>query len=137
MSDANKAVARRMLLEVFGDGKLDVVEEVTHPEFVNHEAGPDNPQGPVGLRETAEWLQGLWGPVRFEIEDEIAEGDRVVIRTLATGHHLGEFLGKEPTGKEYTVEHIHIYRIEDGRVIEHWSVRDDVSQALQLGLFGG
>jgi predicted ester cyclase len=53
------------------------------------------------------------------------------------GRHLGEFLGKPPTGKEFAVEHIHIWRIADGQVIEHWSVRDDLGQALQLGLIGG
>jgi predicted ester cyclase len=49
----------------------------------------------------------------------------VVARVMVHGHHLGEFLGKPPTGKEYAVEHIHIWRVEDGKVIEHRSVRDD------------
>ena len=52
------------------------------------------------------------------------------------GHHVGEFLGKPPSGKEFAAEHIHIWRIADGKVIEHWSVRDDLGQALQLGLIG-
>jgi predicted ester cyclase len=46
-------------------------------------------------------------------------------------------VGKAPTGKEYAVEHIHIWRLQDGKVIEHWSVRDDLGKALQLGLIGG
>jgi predicted ester cyclase len=50
------------------------------------------------------------------------------------GHHVGEFLGKQPTGKEYAAKQIHIWRIQDGEAIEHWSVRDDLGQALQLGL---
>jgi predicted ester cyclase len=52
------------------------------------------------------------------------------------GRHLGEFLGKPPTGKEFGTKQIHIWRLEDGKVIEHWSVRDDLGQALQLGLIG-
>jgi predicted ester cyclase len=72
--------------------------------------------------------------MRAEIEDEISEGDKVVARVTMRGHHVGEFLGKQPTGKEFATKQIHIYRIEDGKVIEHWSVRDDLGQALQLGL---
>jgi predicted ester cyclase len=137
MSEENKRVARRVLEELFEKGNLDAADELIHPEFVNHEAPPDNPQGPEGLKETVSWLRGLWGPMRAEIEDEICEDDKVVARVTMDGHHLGEFLGKPPTGKEYAAEQIHIWRFEDGKVVEHWSVRDDLGQALQLGLIGG
>ena len=53
------------------------------------------------------------------------------------GRHVGEFLGRPPSGKEFATQQIHIWRIEDDKVIEHWSVRDDLGQALQLGLSGG
>jgi predicted ester cyclase len=104
---------------------------------VNHEAPPDNPQGPEGLRETVDWLRGLWGPMHFEIEDEICENDKVVARVVMHGKHVGEFLGREPTGKEFATKQMHVWRIADGKVVEHWSVRDDLGQALQLGLLGG
>jgi predicted ester cyclase len=75
--------------------------------------------------------------MRADIEDEICEGDKVVARVTMHGRHLGEFLGRPPSGKEYAAEQIHISRVEGGRVIEHCSVRDDLGQALQLGLIGG
>jgi predicted ester cyclase len=134
MSDQSKRIARRVLEELFEKGNLEAADELIHPEFVNHEAPPDNPQGPEGLKATITWLRGLWGPMRAEIEDEICEGDKVVARMIMHGHHVGEFLGKPPTGKEFAAEHIHIWRLRDGKVIEHWSVRDDLGQALQLGL---
>ena len=137
MSERNKLVTRRVLEELFDKGNFDAVDDLIHPDFVNHEALPSNPQGPEGLKETVSWLRGLWGPMRAEIEDEISEGDKVVARVTMHGHHMGEFLSKAPTGKEFAVEHIHIWRLEDGKVIEHWSVRDDLGQALQLGLVGG
>jgi predicted ester cyclase len=133
----NKQIALRVLEELFEKGNLDAADELIHPDFVNHEAPPDNPQGPEGLKETVSWLRGLWGPMHADIEDVICEGDRVVARVTMHGKHLGEFLGQEPTGKEFAVEHIHIWRMDDGKVIEHWSVRDDLGQALQLGLLGG
>jgi predicted ester cyclase len=75
--------------------------------------------------------------MRAEVQDWICEDDKVVARTLMHGRHVGEFLGREPTGKEFAAKQIHIWRIEDGQVIEHWSVRDDLGQAFQLGLVGG
>jgi predicted ester cyclase len=133
----NKQIALRVLEELFEKGNLDAADELIHPDFVNHEAPPDNPQGPEGLKETVSWLRRLWGPMHADIEDVICEGDRVAARVTMHGKHLGEFLGQEPTGKEFAVEHIHIWRMDDGKVIEHWSVRDDLGQALQLGLIGG
>jgi predicted SnoaL-like aldol condensation-catalyzing enzyme len=135
-SEENKRIARQVLEELFEKGNLDAADDLIHPDFVNHEAPADNPQGPVGLKETVGWLRGLWGPMRAEIEDEICEGDKVVARLTMHGRHVGEFLGRPPTGKEFAAEHIHIWRMVDGKVIEHWSVRDDLGQALQLGLLG-
>jgi predicted ester cyclase len=133
-SDENTRITRRVLRELFEQGKLDAADELIHPDFVNHEAPPGNPQGPEGLKETVSWLRGLWGPMRAEIEDEICEGDKVVARVTMHGRHAGEFLGQQATGKEFATEQIHIYRLQDGKVIEHWSVRDDLGQALKLGL---
>jgi predicted ester cyclase len=56
--------------------------------------------------------------MRFEVHDEICEGDRVAARVTMHGHHLGEFLGKPPSGKEFGTKQIHIWRIEDGKVID-------------------
>jgi predicted ester cyclase len=134
VSEKNKRIARRVLEELFEKGNLDATDELIHPEFVNHEAPPGNPQGRQGIKETTSWLRGLWGPMRADIEDMIGEGDKVVARVTMHGRHVGEFLGQPPTGKEFATKQIHIWRIEDGKVIEHWSVRDDLGQALQLGL---
>jgi predicted ester cyclase len=134
MSDQNKRTTRRALEELFEKGNLEAADELIHPQFVNHEAPPGNPQGPEGLRETISWLRELWGPMRFEVEDEIAEDDKVVARVVMHGRHVGEFLGKAPTGKEFATKQIHIWRLEEGKLIEHWSVRDDLGQAMQLGL---
>jgi predicted ester cyclase len=136
MSEQNKQITRRVLRELFETGNLDAADELIHPHFINHEAPPGNPQGRQGLKETVNWLRGLWGPMRAEIEDEICEGDKVVARVTMHGRHVGEFLGRAPIGKEFATKQIHIWRIQDGNVIEHWSVRDDLGQALQLGLIG-
>jgi predicted ester cyclase len=137
MCDQNKQPAHRVLEEMFENGNLDAADELVHPEFVNHEAPTGSPQGPEGLKETVAWLRGLWGPMRFDLENEMCEGDKVAARVLMHGRHVGEFLGQPPTGKEFATKQIHIWRIEDGKLLEHWSARDDLGQALQLGLLGG
>ena len=134
VSEMSSPDYKQLLEELFEKGNLGAADELIHPNFVNHEAPPDNPQGPEGLKETIGWLRSLWGPMRFEIEDEIAEGDKVVARVIMHGRHVGEFLGQAPTGKEFATKQIHVWRIEDGKAIEHWSVRDDLGQAFQLGL---
>src|SRR3954451_18205663 len=118
MSEDNRRIARQVLEELFEKGNLDAADELIHPDFVNHEAPPDSPQGPAGLKEAVGWLRGLGGPMRAEIEDEICEADKVVARVTMHARHVGEFLGRAPTGKEFAVEHIHIWRLEGDRVIE-------------------
>src|SRR5919201_2907389 len=117
MSSAeSKRIPAKILEELFEKGHLDAADELIHPDFVNHEAPPDNPQGREGLKETITWLHGLWGPMHADIEDEICEADKVVARVTMHGRHVGEFLGREPTDKEFAVEHIHIWRLADGKV---------------------
>src|SRR5919197_6099489 len=124
----NTRITRRLLEEIFEKGNLEATEDLIHPEFVNHEASPDNLQGREGLKETVTWLRGLWGPMRFDVEDEIVQDDKVVARVVMHGRHVGEFMGREPTGREFATKQIHIWRIADGKVIKHWSVRDDLGQ---------
>ena len=89
MSDQNKRLTQRVLEEMFEKGNLEAADELVHPEFVNHEAPSGSPQGPEGLKETVAWLRGLWGPMRFDLQDEICEGDKVVARVVMHGRHVG------------------------------------------------
>jgi predicted ester cyclase len=133
-SQTENTQVTRELLAVFEHGRLELIDQLVDSDFVNHEAPPGSPQGPEGLKQTINWLRGLWGPMRAEIEDEICEADKVVARIVMHGHHVGEFLGRPPSGKAYAAKQIHIWRLKDGKAIEHWSVRDDLGQALQLGI---
>ena len=134
--EENKRICLRVLDELFDQGDFSSLDELIHPDFVNHEAPPGHPQGREGLEVTVSWLRGLWGPMRSEIHEVVGEGDKVVARVTMHGHHVGEFLGRAPTGKAFATKHMHMWRLEDGQVVEHWSVRDDLGQALQLGLIG-
>jgi predicted ester cyclase len=67
--------------------------------------------------------------------DAFADGDRVAMRVATRGTHTGEFKGKPATGRPFGLEAIHIYRIENGQVAEHWAKRDNLALARQIGLF--
>lgn len=68
------------------------------------------------------------------IEDMVAEGDKVVVRVTATGTHQGDFMGIPATGKPFKYQEIHIARIADGKMAEHWGVEDTLGMLQQLGV---
>jgi predicted ester cyclase len=138
MSEANKRLVRHALDEVYGQGNLDLAEELIHPEFVDYDAGHDSGAiGPESVKQTVKRLRAAFGDLRFEVDDEIAEGDKVVQRVTMLGRHAGPLMGSEPTGREFAVRHVYIWRIADGRIIEHWGSRDDLGLLQQLGLLPG
>jgi predicted ester cyclase len=132
----NKRLVRRALEEIYAKGNAELADELVHPDFANHEpAHPDLPSGPESVKQTVERLRSSFGDLRFEVEDEIAEGDKVVQRVVMSGRHTGPLMGSEPTAREFAVRHVHIWRIADDRIVEHWGIRDDLGMLVQLGLF--
>jgi predicted ester cyclase len=135
MTEDGKRLVRRALAEIYEQGNLEVADELFHPEFVNHEpAHPDLPTGPESVKATARGLLDTFGDLRFDVEDEIAEGDKVVLRVTMRGRHAGPLMGREPTGRPFAMRQVHIWRIADGRIVEHWGLRDDLGLLTQLGL---
>jgi steroid delta-isomerase-like uncharacterized protein len=133
MSSANKELVARLHTEVLDTGDLAPIEQLIHPDYLNHEAAPGTPAGRDGFRHTVEFLRDGFPDLRFVIEDMVAEDDRVVVRCLFEGTHDGIFLGMPATGRRVSTQHIHIYRIQDDMVAEHWACRDDIGGFRQLG----
>ena len=135
MLDDNRRVARRALEEIYGRGNLALADELIDPNFVDHDpAHSELPTGPDGVKQTVRSLSDAFGDLRFEIEDEIAEGEMVVQRVTMSGRHTGPLAGHEPTGREFAVRHVYIWRIGGGKIVEHWGCRDDLGLLGQLGL---
>jgi steroid delta-isomerase-like uncharacterized protein len=132
VSEENKRLFVQAMEEVFNRGNLDVADELVAPDFFNHEA-PDS-RGPEGFKATPRWLRAAFPDLHAELHQLVAEGDLVVGRLILTGTHQGEFMGVPPTGRSFSVQHIHMYRVADGKVAEHWACRDDLGQFAQLGL---
>jgi predicted ester cyclase len=131
----NKQLARRALEEIYAGADLVRAEELIHRDFVDHEpAHGEEGNGPEGVKRTVERLHETFGDLRFEVEDEIAEGDKVVQRVTMSGRQVAPMLGSEPTGREFSVRHVYIWRIAEGKIVEHWGSRDDLGLLQQLGL---
>lgn len=134
MSAANKALARRLVDEAFNAGRLDVTDELVASDYVGHDPSlPEDVHGPAGVRELIAGYRAAFPDIQVTIEDQIADGDRVVTRWRATGTHKGELMGMPATGKQATVMGITIDRIADGRIAESWDNWDTLGLMQQLG----
>jgi predicted ester cyclase len=135
-TESNKAVARRFLEEVFGQGKLAVADEIVAPDHVDR--GPNSlpglPPGPEGSKMIVTLYRNAFPDIQFTIDEQIAEGDKVVTRWTGFGTHKGELAGIPPTGKSATVNGIGIDRIVNGKIVESWGAFDQFGMMQQLGV---
>ena len=136
MSQANKQLVLQVLAAL-DNGDADAVAALHHPDYINHEAASSRQRGPEGARATAVFLNRTFQDMRHEPLDVVAEGDLVVIRAQASGRQVGEIDGFPATGRTFSVQHIHIFRLANGKISEHWACRDDLGAARQLGLVPG
>lgn len=136
--ERNKLIGRRVLLEIWGEGRLEVVDELYAPEYVDHVSRGPEPatvSGPEGLKEAVTLFRTAFPDLRYEVHQQVAEGDVVVTRFSATGTHLKPFLGAAPTGRRIAYTGIDINRVrDDGRIVESWVQYDALGLLQQLGL---
>ncbi len=127
-AEQNKALVRRFFetQEDVGRGKadLDALDEMLAPDFVDHsKLLPDQQPDREGHKQAAAKLFATFSNTRFLIEEQIAEGDKVMTRlTVRQTHDRKEFMGVAPTGKEVTTKTIVIHRLEGGKIVEHWAL---------------
>ncbi|HET9444876.1 MAG TPA: ester cyclase [Steroidobacteraceae bacterium] len=130
----NEQLARRYFEEVWNRGKLDVLDELLAPNYINHTpSSPDPAPGPDGLKPIVLAMRRAFPDLRYEIKDVVATEESVVIRVVMTGTHRGDLFGLAPTNRRVTVNQINIERIENGRIAEHWRVTDELTLMRQLG----
>lgn len=140
--DLNKQLVRAHF-QALNERNYELLDKVHHPQGRNHAQAAFDlsqwpaegvPFGPREVRGTFEWLRRGFSNIRVEILDLLAEADKVVARVEMTGDHDGEFVGLQATGRAWRYEHVHIFRVEDGLIVEHWAVREDLKAMLQLGV---
>jgi steroid delta-isomerase-like uncharacterized protein len=134
-AEQNKELVRRFY-EAIDAGDIDAMDALVAEGYINHHPPPfpGLGEGLDGLKQAFRMFQAAT-PGRHIIEDQIAEGDKVVTRLTAEGRHEGDLPGPIPaTGKEIRMSAVAIHRIADGKITEHWSATDELGLLVQLGV---
>ena len=132
--DEMKSKGRRFVDEVINRGKMEVIDELAAPDFQDHAAPPGVPAGLEGLKMFMNGFRAAFPDLRYHLEDQIAEGDKLVQRYTVHGTMKGEFQGMPATGKHAMWSEIHISRFANGKAAEHWASVDQLGMLQQLGL---
>jgi predicted ester cyclase len=130
---ANKALVRRFYKDVYVGWNFALVDEVVSPEFTSHDWPDNGPTGPQAFRDYYAAIRSAVPDARYEVDDLIAEGDRVVVRWRLLGTHEGDFRGIAPTGRPITLKGIAIYRVDAGKLMERWVVSDLLGVLEEIG----
>jgi uncharacterized protein (TIGR02246 family) len=130
-AERNKALARRYWDEVINQRKTAVLDEIFPADYIQHHVGV--PPGLAGIKAFVAAMFAAFPDQHATIEDILAEGDRVLIRTTVRATHTGPFRDIAPTGRQVSVEVLDIWRVEDGKLKEHWGVFDNLAFLRQLG----
>jgi steroid delta-isomerase-like uncharacterized protein len=134
MSEENKRISRRIAEEAFAQGKVEVLDELVDENLVDNSPGlPDLPPGREGLKSLARAYHEAFPDMEIRIEEQIAEGDKVVTRWSASGTHQGDFMGIPATGRQGGATGITIDRIQNGKVVETVTNWDILGLLQQLG----
>src|SRR5258706_4257402 len=138
MAMADKtAVVRRLHPEAVGEGDLSAGGRYVAPDFLSRVSGK---RGIEDMQRIIRYVRAPFPDGRQQVDQEIAEGDLIVQLITSTGTHTGEILHMPwgaiaPTGKAVSWQSVRIYRVVDGKIAEHWAVRDDLRMLVQLGAF--
>jgi predicted ester cyclase len=137
--ERNKAVLHRFWSEVWDQGKLDVVDEIFHPDFVDHGLAPGlTKQGPEGAKEAVMQFRTAMPDLYLTVDEMVAEGDKVMTRWTSGGTQTGPLNSARgtipPSGRKGVVQGFTINRLEDGKIIDAWDNFDIMGMLQQLGV---
>ena len=126
MTEENKAIVRRVY-EIVSTGDFERAAEIVDQNALDNERLPQDPPARLidTFKETFSEAREGFPDLGITIEDVMAEGDRVTARVVMRGTHRGEFQGITPTGKRVEVRAIDMFRISNGKIVEHWGHADD------------
>lgn len=131
--DANKDVVRGLIDRVFVQLDPTSVDELVADDFVSHSWPPIGDASPKeSLKKVTGGMGKSLDQISFEVEDLIAEDDRVAARVTARARQVGEFMGIPASNRSYEIGEIHIFRLRDGRIVEHWHQMDAMGLMKQL-----
>ena len=128
----NKESMKRIFEEAWSKGNVEVLDELVAPSFKQHQY--DRPSTREAFKAIIQEVRTAFPDLKVAVEDSAAVDDKVWIRVICRGTHLGQFKGLPPTGRRFEITEIHIVRIENGKGVEHWGVADTLGLMQQLGV---
>lgn len=134
MKRSNSEVARLIIEEVWGKGNTDLIDEMYAENYVDLNPVPGIPGTREGLKMQLAAFRQAFPNLSASVDDMVTEGEKVVVRFSTQGTHTGDLMGVPPTGKTGAVPCITILRLENGKVIEEFSLADMMLLYQQLGL---
>jgi predicted ester cyclase len=133
MSEDNKALVRDMLAGADA-ADVTILDKFLGEEYDDHNPPPfQQGTGPAAARAAFEYALNAFSDFKHEIAAQYVDGDTVITRIVGSGKHTGEFMGVPATGKQVSMEGIAIHRVENGKLVEHWSTVDAMSLLMQMG----
>lgn len=133
-TEENKALDRRFWEEIFNGKNLSLIEEFVAPNWVYHGPAGKEMHGPEELKQLFSMFFDAFPDLHADIEDHIAEGDKVAVRVMCHGTHNGEVMGIAPTGRQIKIPVICISRFKDNKTVETSEVIDLYGMLQQLGI---
>jgi predicted ester cyclase len=134
-ADDKKKLARVYWEEIFSDGRLDLADEIATAGWAIHNPGvQETLRGPEAMKAVVRSLRAGFPDLRMSVQDQLAEGDRVVTRVTLNATHLGELMGIPPTGRRVEVGGLAIDRLEGEKLAERWGIFDLLGLLRQLGV---
>ncbi|MEO8572215.1 MAG: ester cyclase [Chloroflexota bacterium] len=135
VSTQDNIAATRRIIGAISSGDVAALDELVSADCVEHQRG-NNP-GREGAKEVSRTLHRWMSDFSLTIEDLVADGDKVWTRNRARGVNTGSVMGNPPTGKAFESDVIDILRFENGQLVEHWGIADQLGLMLQLGIVPG
>jgi predicted ester cyclase len=134
VAESNKARFREYIEEVWHRGNLAEMDQYFTIDHQDHSAPPGQGAGLAGMKPIFAMFQGAFSDIEVSVDDQIAEGDKLVCLNTFRVTHTGSFFGIPATGRRVTVTQTHTFRMECGKMAEHWSNSDDLGMLRQLGV---
>jgi predicted ester cyclase len=129
----NRAVIARYFEEVWNRGNVDVLDEIIAPHYINHNPSVANPRpGPADLKPIVLAMRSGIAGLHYEILDMVVTDDKVAVYTRLTGTHTGDLFGMPPSGRKIDVRQMQIEWLQDGQIVQHWRLTDELSLLRQL-----
>lgn len=131
--EENKAIARRWNDEIWSKGNMAAVDGLMADNFVWLNAPPGVASDREGFKQFQTGALGAFSEMNCNVEDMVAEGEKVAVRWTWSGKHTGDYMGMAPTGKKVTITGVSIIRITGGKITEEWDEADNLGFMTQLG----